>query len=384
MTRSFRTGLAAFALVAAPALAPAAHAQVGGASVLFLQIEPDSRAAGMGNASAALADNANATFWNPAGLGFQRGTEFGLTHSKWLPELNADLYYEYGVAKHHLGKYGTLGLHVTYLDLGEFTPTDDNGNELGDPITSRDVAVGLAYGKEITPNLALGATARYIYSDLASGTSVGGTTFKPGKTFAVDLGALYRSNPIDLGGVSTTLRAGLNLANFGGPINYTGQDGSDNPIPSNVRLGLGATLDLDEFNQVNAVVDFNKQIYSSEYDSTTGTRTVNSPFGALFGDGWRTLSVDIDGDGPEPARDVSALQQVTVGGGLEYWYNRLFAMRAGGFYENPYNGGRKYLTVGAGLRYNIVGADFSYIYTLGENTSLANQLRFSLLISLNR
>ena len=76
-----------------------ASGQVGGAAVVFLKIEPDSRAAGMGNAGVALADNASATFWNPAGLAFQEGTELGLTHSNWLPEFNAGLFYEYFMAK---------------------------------------------------------------------------------------------------------------------------------------------------------------------------------------------------------------------------------------------------------------------------------------------
>ena len=386
MTRLLRSGLVAAAALAAPAFAPlAAHAQVGGASVLFLQIEPDSRAAGMGNANAALADNANALFWNPAGLGFQRGTEFGFTYSKWLPEFDAGLSYQYGVAKYHLGKLGTVGAHVTYFDLGTFQPTDENGTETGDPIKSSDLAVGLAYGKDLSPNLALGAAARYIYSDLASGTSVGGQTYRAGKAFAVDVGALYRSKPISMGSGTTTLRAGLNLANFGSTINYTGNAGSDNPIPTNLRLGLGATFDLDEFNQINALVDFNKQLYRVTTDSVAGQRvtTVDSPFKALFSS-WKAISVDIDGAGAQPAQEVTALDQVTIGGGLEYWYNQLFAMRAGGFYENPYNGNRKYLTLGAGLRYNIVGADFSYIYGLGNASPLDRTLRFSLLISLNR
>ena len=47
-----------------------AQAQVGQSAVVFLKIEPDSRAAGMGNASVALAEGASATFWNPAGLAF--------------------------------------------------------------------------------------------------------------------------------------------------------------------------------------------------------------------------------------------------------------------------------------------------------------------------
>ncbi len=78
------------------------------------------------------------------------------------------------------------------------------------------------------------------------------------------------------------------------------------------------------------------------------------------------------------------LRQITVGTGLEYWYNDLFAFRTGFFYEDPYNGNRKFLTFGAGIRYNLIGVDFSYIYPLEDESPLANTLRFSLLLNVLR
>ena len=67
--------------------------------------------------------------------------------------------------------------------------------------------------------------------------------------------------------------------------------------------------------------------------------------------------------------------------GLEYWYNDLFALRSGFYYEDPNNGDRKYITFGAGLRYNAFGIDFSYIKTLESDHPLANTLRFSVLLN---
>ena len=71
-------------------LATAAHGQVAQSSALFLRIEPDSRASGLGTAGVATADNANAVFWNPAALGFQEGPHAAITHADWLPPFNAD------------------------------------------------------------------------------------------------------------------------------------------------------------------------------------------------------------------------------------------------------------------------------------------------------
>ena len=79
----------------------------------------------------------------------------------------------------------------------------------------------------------------------------------------------------------------------------------------------------------------------------------------------------------------SVVDQLTIGTGLEYWYNNLFALRAGYFYENPDNGNRKYMTLGAGVRVNIIGVDFSYIYA-EQDSPLANTMRFSMLVDFNK
>jgi hypothetical protein len=58
----------------------------GEAAVPFLLLAPDSRAGGVGESGAGLADNSAAIFWNPAGIAFQTGTELSITHSNWLPQ----------------------------------------------------------------------------------------------------------------------------------------------------------------------------------------------------------------------------------------------------------------------------------------------------------
>lgn len=65
--------------------------------------------------------------------------------------------------------------------------------------------------------------------------------------------------------------------------------------------------------------------------------------------------------------------------GLEYWYDKQFAIRAGYFYEAPTKGNRQYLTLGAGVKYNVFGLDFAYLIPVKQNNPLQNTLRFSLL-----
>ena len=62
-------------------------------------------------------------------------------------------------------------------------------------------------------------------------------------------------------------------------------------------------------------------------------------------------------------------------------YNDQFALRAGYFYEDKYKGNRKYFTVGAGLKYNVIGLNFSYLIPSGNGITrnpLSNTLRFGL------
>ena len=63
------------------------------AGAIFLLIAPGARAGGMGEAQVAVANDAYASYWNPAGLGFLDGQELALMHVNWLPGLADDLYY---------------------------------------------------------------------------------------------------------------------------------------------------------------------------------------------------------------------------------------------------------------------------------------------------
>jgi hypothetical protein len=70
--------------------------------------------------------------------------------------------------------------------------------------------------------------------------------------------------------------------------------------------------------------------------------------------------------------------QITLGGGVEYLYNNVFAVRGGYFNESKLKGNRKYMTIGVGLRYNYFIIDMSYLVAFNQNNPLGNTLRFTL------
>ncbi|WP_208426326.1 MULTISPECIES: type IX secretion system outer membrane channel protein PorV [Salinibacter] len=383
LSRAPRWFVAAFGLFLVGGLTVPAHGQVAQSSALFLRIEPDSRAAGMGNAGVATADNANTIFWNPSGLAFQKDTQVGVTHANWLPEFNANLFYEYLVGSYHVDGVGTFGGNVQYLNLGETEIRDPSGNRLG-VTNSYQLAISTSYGVKVSERLGVGTSLRYIRSKLTSGQRVGGNG--SASTFATDISALYRSAPFALGGADATFSAGLNIANLGGTLNFTEEPEPDpkDPIPANLRFGPALTIDFDEYNSLTFATDFNKSLVSvdrvavQENDTTRTVRVGNTGFEALF-DSWGTARGQTGPD-DEPT-ELSLIEQFTVGTGVEYWYSDLFALRTGYYYENPDNGDRQFLTFGAGLRYNIVGVDISYLYTAENESPLANTLRFSLLFN---
>ena len=401
MSSAFFSRAAALGLLAAAPLAfapTAAHAQTDSivltTAVPFLQIEPDSRSAGMGMTGVALADNAYAVFWNPAGLGQQTGTEVSFTHAPWLPALGADLSYEYLAAKHSLGNAGTLGGHLTYFNLGEQQATDELGNPLGD-FRSYELSTGLSYGKQVTPNLAVGTGARFVYSNLTGGLDVGNATTSAGVSFGVDLGVIYKGPELGFG-KSSRPSVAFSLANLGPGISYSDSSAFSDAIPTTLRFGGALDTRLDDFNRITLALDFNKVLVHRDstgaYDSPVsalfsswGTRTVNTRAGQNVNGVLQTCDVlaNDDTEGNE-CSSLNAFQQLTVGVGLEYWYNDLLALRGGYFFEDPANGNRQFLTAGAGIRYNLVGVDMSYIYALAEESAVANQLRFSLLLNIPR
>lgn len=347
-------------------------AQVSITSVPFLQIEPDSRAAGMGDANVAIADNASAVFWNPAGLAFQNGNQISITHANWLPQFNAGLFYDYLVGKYYVDGVGTIGGNITFLNLGSQKYTDEKGNDLG-TFKSYELAVGGAYGFRLNPNFSLGTGIRFIYSNLVpSGLTVGGQQARIGTSVGVDLAAMYRTDVFTFINRKSQFSSGFDLSNLGPGIQYTDAAQKD-PLPTIMRLGWAFTMNLDKdgYNTLTIANDFSKLIARNDTSGHTmplGEALFHSwgPYTRFNGQNYVTLNF---------------FDQIMVGAGLEYWYDKKFALRTGYFFESPKNGDRRYITFGAGLRYNIFGVDFSYIYTTQNNDPLSNTIRFSILLN---
>lgn len=327
----------------------------GSSGVLFLLIAPGARAAGMGESFVSIADDATATYWNPAGLAFQERMSLALMHSNWLPQLASDLYYDYATIVKPVGGVGTAGLSITFINLGEQIITGENDpTELG-RFSSYELAVGGSFGTKLGANNAAGVTLKFIYSNLAPALE---NTSQKGDgnatAFAIDLGYLHRQFLFD------RLSFGVNLTNLGPKITYIDAAQAD-PLPTNLRLGFSYQLIKQEFNSLTFSTEVNRLLVAPKREGSA-----DPVYKALV-----TAFTD------EPLKDELKHFIYNIGG--EYWYNNFVALRTGYHYDQV--GRVKYISFGAGLKYSSLNLDFGYI-SAGEGHPLSDTMRFSLGIGL--
>ena len=354
----------------------------GEAAVPFLLLAPDSRAGGIGESGGGLADNSSAIFWNPAGIAFLSGSEISLTHSKWLPQFNLDLFYDYLTYRQYMEELdGSVTASITYMNYGEFVRTASSGPEVIGTFRSFDAALTLGYATKIHSDWGLGLNFRLIHSRLSDKPTENEQGSGVATTVSFDVAAMWRPEHFDIpfiGDFGNMFSLGLNLSNLGPKISYIDQAQAD-PIPTNFRLGLALRIFEDDFNSLTYTLDFSKLLVDKgtafRGEDTLNTVQRKDFYEAIF-TAWG------DQDFSDELRDIVTTM------GLEYWYGDptdfMFALRGGFFYEDPAYGNRKFITMGAGIRYDLYGFDFSYISTSvfkdGENHPLADTLRFSLLI----
>ncbi len=353
-------------LVIAALSSDVALAQGGTSAVPFLLISPNSRASGMGEAGAGLADDAGAVYWNPAGLGFLRGSEVSITHANWLPQFHlADLFYDYLNFREDVPEWGgSVAASVTYLNLGTFTITNESGPEGIGTFKAFEVAATVGYGTTITDNWGIGVNLRFINSALSpigAGSEQGnGIAYD----MSFDIATLYKVKDltipftdIDLGDF---LSIGADLSNLGPKVTYIDAAQAD-PLPTTLRLGFGITPIKDEFNSFEIALDFSRLLVQRN-----GIESDPLPKSLITS--WT-----------EPGFN-NILRSTQTSIGCEYWYNKLIALRMGYFYEDPAYGDRNFMTFGAGIRYDIYGFDFSYDSASDLDSPLSDTLRFTLLI----
>ncbi|MDR1006635.1 MAG: type IX secretion system outer membrane channel protein PorV [Bacteroidales bacterium] len=344
--------------------------------VPVLLISPDSRAGSMGDVGAASKPDANSIHWNAAKLAFtQSKAEVSLTYSPWLRNIIDDISLAYLSGYYKINDRSALGASLTYFSLGDLNFVDQQQNPIG-TYNPNELAVDVAYAMKLSDKLSGSVTGRYIRSDLTQGQMVGTTKTHAAQSAAADIGLYYESEI--RGELPSSYALGLQISNLGAKISYS--DNMDKEfLPTNLRIGGRYTKNFDRFNEVSFMLDFNKLLVPSPavYDDSTGTiYGMDNNVGILQG------ALQSFYDAPNGFKEE--MQEISISAGVEYWYNHILAVRAGYFYENAKKGNRQYLTFGAGIKYNVLKVDISYLVTTSRvsNNPLKNTFRLSLAFQL--
>lgn len=341
--------------------------------VPLLIIAPDARSGAMGDVGVASKPDANSLHWNAAKLAFMENqTGVSFTYSPWLRELVSDIELLYLGGYYKVNERSTLGASLTYFSLGSIDFFDQEGMATG-TYKPNEFAMDLAYTMKLNENFSISLTGRYIRSDLTQGQNVGTTQTHAANAGAADLGLYYQK------AIKATRPSeyalGLQISNLGSKISYS--DNMDSEfLPANLRLGGRYTTNLDQFNQISVMMDFNKLLVPTPpvYNDSTGAifAGMDPNVGVFQG------AIQSFYDAPNGFKEE--IQEISLSIGAEYWYNKVLALRAGYFYEAKNKGARQYLTLGAGIKYNVMGLDISYLIATSalNNNPLKNTLRVGL------
>ena len=364
-------------------------------AVPFLNIAPDSRAGGMGDMGCATSPDVNSQAYNPAKYVFNKNT-FGISvsYSPWLRKLVNDINLAYLSGYYRMTEMDAIGFSVRYFSLGDIQFTDDRG-ELLSVQNPNEFAIDFTYSRKLIDQLSIALTPRFIYSNLTAGQYVSGEETNAGLAGAADLSFFYEQD-FDVKGLeNSTLRAGLCISNMGNKMSYSSGTLRRDFLPTNLRLGLGYEMSFDSYNKLAITGEANKllvptnPVYATDSNNRILYDEYNNPI-ILSGrnpdvsvpQGMIQSFYDAPGIGHNGANASvfrEEMAEIAWAIGAEYSYRDLFFVRAGYFHENKYKGNRQFLTVGAGIRYNIFTIDVAYLFTTnGQNHPLANTLRFTL------
>jgi len=370
------------------AAAGTAHAQGDPATITtavpILTLSPDARASALGEAGVATSPDANAAYFNPGKLGFvPYKYAASLSYSPWLRSITDDMSLSYLSGYGKVGERSAFGASLMYFDLGTIDYRTGNNLPAGS-FSPREYAFTASYGLQLTDNLGVGVSARYIRSNLVG--TINGNNAQPGNAAAVDLGAYYTKDATIGTGVYN-LAFGAAIANIGNKITY---NDVENPsfLPTTLKLGTAITREIDQYNKITLVFDATKLLVPSPYYEVGVPRNTPAIVAKNREIANKSLPSAILGSFSDaPGGFKEELREINLSTGLEYNYNDLLYARGGYFYEAADKGDRQYASLGLGVRYQVFGIDGAYLVPTGgnsQNNPLAQTIRVSLHFNLNK
>lgn len=358
--------------------------------VPFLLIAADARSAGMADMGVATSADAFSQQYNPSKYAFSLQKQgFSVSYTPYLTSIANDIFLGQVTYFNRINERSAFAGSLRYFGLGDIQLTNEIGQETT-LVSPNEFAVDGSYSLKLSERFAMGIGARYIRSSLKIASDSGDAS--PASSFAVDVSGYYQSEEIAFDDFNGRWRAGFNFQNLGPKINYDNDqlESNSNFLPANMRLGGGFDFIFDEYNKIGVTAEVTKLLVPTPpkvvFVDIDGDGTISqSEEIAAYADassnyrkiGWTEGIFKSFNDAPDGFSEE--LKEFTWALGAEYTYQDSFALRLGYFNENELKGARKFFSMGAGFKYNVVTVDVSYLFSASKvKNPLENTLRFSL------
>jgi len=298
----------------------------------------------MGGAFAGLADDANAAFYNPAGLTSIVNRELTAMQNFWFAGVNNE-------SISYVQRLGDGAFGVSFL--GAFSKIEERSEPTEEPMrtfTASSFAVGLSYGHELVNNVSLGGTVKFLSQqfDIEDWTGVAG-----------DAGILL----------------GLDRLRVGGSIQNLGvlrSDTKDESLPMNVRVGGAFHLLFSEPTAAKETTTTDQTDESSESENTEAPESSLANIVQPESKPILTFVADVN------LPFTSGHPAVHLG--VENWFHDVLALRVGYSFSQGENISRG-ITAGIGLRAwgtaPLENINFQFDYAFAPDSEVGDTHRIS-------
>ncbi len=351
--------------------------------VPFLLVAADARSAGMADQGVATAPDAFSQQYNPAKYAFSLEKQgVSVSYTPYLTDLVNDISLGQLNYFNRINERSAFAGSLRYFGLGEIE-LRQNFDDPPNVVKPNELAVDGSYALQLSTSFSMAVGARYIRSNLKIPDATGDA--KAASSFCVDIAGFYQSEEIAYTDFNGRWRLGFNLQNLGPKIKYDAAAGDDNAnfLPAQMRLGGGFDFIFDDYNKVSVGLEFDKLLVPTPQDpDLNGDGTITDDERAQNNEDYRKINwvsgiFQSFNDAPDGFSEE--LKEFTYSVGAEYLYQDSFAFRLGYFNESPEKGARKFFSLGAGFKYNVVKVDVSYLFSASKvKNPLENTLRFSL------
>jgi hypothetical protein len=284
--------------------------KVGTTAAKFLSIPVGGRALAMGGAYVAVANDASAMYWNPAGIARATQSEAIFAHASWV----ADIDFNYAGIVVPAGNFGIVGVNFTSMSMAEMERTTEASPEGTQQFFSAgSFAIGGSYANQLTDWFSIGGNVKYVSEHIWNSSATG---------FAVDIGTMF-TTPFP------GLKFGAAISNFGSKMHMTGDDliiqtgvtsnaGGNSTLngnlatdafdlPLNLAVGFAYQPLVDEDKEVTIAADFTHPNDNAESMRLGGEVAAFQKIVALRAGYKRMLAGNADSE-----------EDFTVGGGVRY------------------------------------------------------------------